>query len=72
MQASPATSAQDSTSPLGIAPLWRSSARSFAARRTSRATIATYSSAALLVADSVAAQGMPTDAAFKRLPRFRE
>lgn len=52
---------QKSTSPGQIAPLVASWKRSLAARRVSPATIATYSSAALLLADYLAAQGMPTE-----------
>lgn len=57
---------QKSTSPGQIAPLVASWRRSLAARRVSPATIATYSSAALLLADYLAAQGMPTEVAVIR------
>lgn len=52
---------QQSTSPGQIAPLVAPWKRSLAARRVSPATIATYSSATLLLADYLAAHGMPTE-----------
>jgi site-specific recombinase XerD len=61
MQGSPATPAEDTTGPGEIAPLVASWRRSLAARRVSPATIATYTSAALLLADYLATNGMPTD-----------
>lgn len=60
VQADPVTPAQDSTSPSEIASLLASWRLSLAARRSSPATIATYSSAVLLLRDYLAAQGMPT------------
>jgi site-specific recombinase XerD len=54
---------QKNTSPGQIPPLVASWRRSLAARRVSPATIATYSSAAQLLADYLAAHGMPTDVA---------
>jgi site-specific recombinase XerD len=60
MTISPPTRQKDS-SPGRIALLVASWRRSLAARRVSPATIATYSSAALLLADYLAAQGMPTE-----------
>lgn len=62
MTVSPSTR-QKNTSLGQIAPLVASWRRSLAARRVSPATIATYSSAALGLADYLAAQGMPTDLA---------
>jgi site-specific recombinase XerD len=62
MTVSPSTR-QKNTSPGQIAPLVASWRRSLAARRVSPATIATYSSAALLLADYLAAHGMPTEVA---------
>ena len=50
----------ENTSPGAIAPLVTSWRRSLTARHVSPATIATYSSAALLLADFLAANGMPT------------
>jgi site-specific recombinase XerD len=60
MTAHPVTPAQDSTSPSEIASLLASWRLSLSARRSSPATIATYSSAVLLLRDYLAAQGMPT------------
>lgn len=60
MATSPPTQAED-TSLGAIAPLVASWRRSLAARRVSPATVATYSSAALLLADFLEANGMPTD-----------
>jgi site-specific recombinase XerD len=63
MSTGPVTRAESSTGPGEIAPLVASWRRSLAARRVSPATIATYSSAALLLADFLAERGMPTDVA---------
>jgi site-specific recombinase XerD len=63
MPTHPVAPAQDITSPGAIAPLVASWRRSLAARRVSPATIATYSSAALLLASFLAERGMPTDVA---------
>jgi site-specific recombinase XerD len=60
VQTHPVTPAQDSTSPTEIASLVTSWRLSLSARRVSPATIATYSSAVMLLADYLAAQGMPT------------
>jgi site-specific recombinase XerD len=62
MQANPLTPAQDSTSASEIASLVASWRLSLSARRASPATIATYTSAVLLLRDYLAAQGMPTAA----------
>jgi site-specific recombinase XerD len=60
MQANPETPAQSTKSPDDIPSLLGSWRRSLTARRVSPATIATYTSAALLLADYLAANGMPT------------
>lgn len=60
MSSRPATRAESSTGPGQIAPLVASWRRSLAARRVSPATISTYSSAALLLADFLAERGMPS------------
>jgi site-specific recombinase XerD len=61
MSTGPVTRAESSTGPGQIAPLVASWRRSLAARRVSPATIATYTSAALLLANYLDDQGMPTD-----------
>jgi site-specific recombinase XerD len=60
MLTKPDSPPESTTSPGAIAPLVTSWRRSLAARRVSPATIATYSSAALLLADYLAAHGMPS------------
>ena len=56
----PHNAAQNSLSPSEIASLLASRRLSLSARRARPATIATYSSAVLLLADYLAAHGMPT------------
>jgi site-specific recombinase XerD len=60
VQTHPVTPAQDSTSPAEIASLLASWRLSLAARRVSPATIATYSSAVLLLRDYLAERNLPT------------
>jgi site-specific recombinase XerD len=61
MQAKPATPAESTKGPGEIGSLVASWRRSLAARRVSPATIATYSSAALLLAEFLVDRGMPTN-----------